>query len=149
MWSYFPDSLMGCLQTTLGLDIHAFNKCFYTHTQTHTHTHMHTHTHSSALRLWLELLMSSFTLSSRTRANLEFDCWVDFFLAVSLQEFERSLCIISETKAQFKQAVHVYGLCSPWLHSVTRSPCHRLIVRQLWVPWRQEILSVFPHSKQP
>ena len=74
MWSYFPDSLMGCLQTTLGLDIHAFNKCFYTHTQTHTHTYMHTHTHSSALRLWLELLMSSFTLSSRTRANLEFDC---------------------------------------------------------------------------
>ena len=76
MWSYWwmvsSDSLMGCLQTTLDLDIHAFNKCFYTHTHTHTHTctEMHTHTHSSsALRLWLGLLMSSFTLSSRTRAD--------------------------------------------------------------------------------
>ena len=40
-----PDSLMGCLQTTLDLDIHAFNKCFYTHTHRHTHTRTHTDAH--------------------------------------------------------------------------------------------------------
>lgn len=48
MWSYWwmvsSDSLMGCLQTTLDLDIHAFNKCFYTHTHTHAHRCAHTYT---------------------------------------------------------------------------------------------------------
>ena len=55
MWSYWwmvsSDSLMGCLQTTLDLDIHAFNKCCYTHTLTHTHTHAQrcTHIHTAPL----------------------------------------------------------------------------------------------------
>ena len=118
-------------------------------TSVSTHTHTHTRMHFLCPEAVARPPDVLFHLINKT--------WADWNLIVEMTSF--LLSAIKNVKDQWDKALfrqifrpNLNKPCMYMAHTVPEytvisSPCHCLIVRRSWVPWKQDILFFFPHSK--